>query len=125
MSETLKGLVKWFNDAKGFGFIEHTSGQDVFVHYSVIEADGYKSLKDGEEVFYEIKEGAKGLHAANVRRVNPPATASKPEVPGAAISYEIPEIMGDSAQLADADSGEFMVNQVSDEDTSPSITAVE
>ena len=68
MSETLKGVVKWFNDAKGFGFIEHTSGKDVFVHYSVIEADGFKTLKDGEEVDYEIKEGPKGLHALRVQR---------------------------------------------------------
>lgn len=68
MSETLKGTVKWFNDAKGFGFIEHTSGKDVFVHYSVIEADGFKTLKDGEAVEYEIKEGPKGLHASRVAR---------------------------------------------------------
>ena len=68
MSETLKGVVKWFNDAKGFGFIEHPSGKDVFVHYSVIEADGFKTLKDGETVEYEIKEGPKGLHAARVQR---------------------------------------------------------
>lgn len=66
MSETLKGVVKWFNDAKGFGFIEHPSGRDVFVHYSVIESEGFKSLKDGDPVEYEIKEGPKGLHAARV-----------------------------------------------------------
>lgn len=66
----LTGVVKWFNDAKGFGFIEHTSGQDVFVHYSVIEWDGFKTLKDGENVEYELKEGQKGLHAAIVRRPN-------------------------------------------------------
>ncbi len=68
MAEMLKGAVKWFNDAKGFGFIEHSDGQDVFVHYSVIEWDGFKTLKDGEEVEYELKEGQKGLHAAMVRR---------------------------------------------------------
>ena len=68
MADTVKGVVKWFNDAKGFGFIEHTSGKDVFVHYSVIEADGFKTLKDGEEVEYEIKEGPKGLHAVRVQR---------------------------------------------------------
>ena len=72
MSETLKGVVKWFNDAKGFGFIEHTSGKDVFVHYSVIETEGFKTLKDGEEVLYEIEEGPKGLHAVRVQRVAPP-----------------------------------------------------
>lgn len=68
MAELLKGQVKWFNDAKGFGFIEHTNGEDVFVHYSVIEWDGFKTLKDGEEVEYELKAGQKGLHAARVTR---------------------------------------------------------
>ncbi len=67
-SSTLKGVVKWFNDAKGFGFIEHSSGRDVFVHYSVITADGFKTLKDGETVEYELKEGPKGLQAAKVTR---------------------------------------------------------
>ena len=65
----LRGLVKWFNDAKGFGFIEHDSGKDVFVHYSVIEDEGFKTLKDGEEVNYELSKGDKGLHAARVLRV--------------------------------------------------------
>lgn len=76
MSDTLKGVVKWFNDAKGFGFIEHTSGKDVFVHYSVIEAEGFKTLKDGEEVEYEIKEGPKGLHAVRVARSGIPVQAA-------------------------------------------------
>lgn len=67
-SEVLKGVVKWFNDAKGFGFIEHTSGRDVFVHYSVITSDGFKTLKDGETVEYELKEGPKGLQASKVLR---------------------------------------------------------
>jgi CspA family cold shock protein len=67
-SSTLKGVVKWFNDAKGFGFIEHTSGRDVFVHYSVISSEGFKTLKDGETVEYELKEGPKGLQAAKVLR---------------------------------------------------------
>ncbi|MBX7144728.1 MAG: cold shock domain-containing protein [Oligoflexia bacterium] len=68
----MKGLVKWFNDAKGFGFIEHPSGRDVFVHYSVIETEGFRTLKDGEEVEYEIKEGPKGLHAIKVQRTVKP-----------------------------------------------------
>jgi len=59
-----RGLVKWFNDAKGFGFIQHDNGKDVFVHYSVIETEGFKTLKDGEEVMYELREGDKGLNAA-------------------------------------------------------------
>lgn len=67
-SSKLKGVVKWFNDAKGFGFIEHTSGRDVFVHYSVIASEGFKTLKDGETVEYELKEGPKGLQAAKVLR---------------------------------------------------------
>lgn len=77
MSDTLRGLVKWFNDAKGFGFIEHSSG-DVFVHYSVIESSGFKTLKDGEEVEYELEQGDKGLHAKKVIRVNPPKEEEKP-----------------------------------------------
>ena len=71
MAELQRGIVKWFNDAKGFGFIEHETGRDVFVHYSVIEADGFKTLKDGEIVEYELKEGDKGLHAARVLRKLP------------------------------------------------------
>ncbi|MCC6932856.1 MAG: cold shock domain-containing protein [Deltaproteobacteria bacterium] len=70
MAELQRGTVKWFNDAKGFGFIEHESGKDIFIHYSVIESDGYKTLKDGEEVEYELADGDKGLHAAKVFRVN-------------------------------------------------------
>ncbi len=77
MAELLRGVVKWFNDAKGFGFVEHETGRDVFVHYSVIESEGFKTLKDGEEVEYELKEGEKGLHAARVIRVNPPPVTKK------------------------------------------------
>lgn len=78
----LRGVVKWFNDAKGFGFIEHETGKDVFVHYSVIESDGFKTLKDGEQVEYELKEGSKGLHAARVARVNAPIKEKKAEKTG-------------------------------------------
>lgn len=67
-SNTLTGTVKWFNDAKGFGFIEHTSGKDVFVHYSVISTEGFKTLKDGETVKYELTEGPKGFQASRVER---------------------------------------------------------
>jgi CspA family cold shock protein len=60
------GRVKWFNDTKGYGFIEREGGPDVFVHYSAIQADGFRSLKANDEVEFEVQEGPKGLHAANV-----------------------------------------------------------
>ncbi len=61
-----EGTVKWFNDAKGFGFIEQDGGQDVFVHHSAIQADGFKSLAEGERVSFEIVDGQKGPAAQNV-----------------------------------------------------------
>ena len=64
-----KGKVKWFNAEKGFGFIETESGTDVFVHFSAITMDGYKTLEEGAEVEFEVVEGAKGPQAANVTRV--------------------------------------------------------
>jgi CspA family cold shock protein len=60
------GKVKWFNDAKGYGFIETTEGKDIFVHYSAIQKDGFKTLAEGQEVSFDIVEGAKGPQAANV-----------------------------------------------------------
>ncbi len=64
-----KGKVKWFNDAKGFGFIEQDGGLDIFVHYSAIQMDGFKTLKQGQDVEFEIKEGEKGPQAANVMKL--------------------------------------------------------
>ncbi len=64
-----KGRVKWFNDSKGYGFIEQEDGQDVFVHFSVIEMDGYKTLPEGAEVEFEFISGEKGLHATKVVRI--------------------------------------------------------
>lgn len=61
-----KGLVKWFNAAKGYGFIQRGSGEDVFVHYSAIQSEGYRTLDNGAEVEFEVKEGPKGLQAENV-----------------------------------------------------------
>ena len=61
-----EGTVKWFNDAKGFGFIEQESGEDVFVHYSAIGGDGFKSLVEGDKVEFEVTQGPKGIQAANV-----------------------------------------------------------
>jgi CspA family cold shock protein len=63
------GTVKWFNNAKGFGFIEREEGPDVFVHYTAIESSGYRSLEDGQRVEFEVVEGPKGLQANNVRAV--------------------------------------------------------
>lgn len=63
------GKVKWFNNAKGYGFIEQEGGKDVFVHYSAIEGSGYRSLEEGQAVEFEISEGPKGPQAANVRLV--------------------------------------------------------
>jgi CspA family cold shock protein len=61
-----EGTVKWFNDAKGYGFIEHEGGRDVFVHYSAIQAEGYKTLKEGQPVSFELIDGPKGPQALNV-----------------------------------------------------------
>ena len=62
------GTVKWFNDAKGFGFISQEGGDDVFVHHTAINMDGFRTLKEGEKVEFDVVRGPKGLQAANVRR---------------------------------------------------------
>ncbi len=66
MSTKETGKVKWFNNNKGFGFIEQDNGQDVFVHYSAIGGDGYKTLAEGQTVEFEVTQGNKGLQATNV-----------------------------------------------------------
>jgi CspA family cold shock protein len=109
-SDALKGVVKWFNDAKGFGFIEHTSGKDVFVHYSVIESEGFKTLKDGEEVLYEIKEGPKGLHAVKVKKADEQSAA------GATLEVEV-DGSGENSE-------ENSESAVAESEVSPSLSAI-
>ncbi len=64
-----QGTVKWFNTSKGYGFIGRESGEDVFVHVSAIQGEGYRSLKEGEKVSFDVTKGPKGLQAENVERV--------------------------------------------------------
>jgi CspA family cold shock protein len=66
MSERVKGTVKWFNGAKGFGFIEREEGDDVFVHYSAIRGEGFRNLEEGQSVEFSVEQGPKGLQATDV-----------------------------------------------------------
>ena len=88
-----RSRVKWFDPKKGFGFIEGPSGHDVFVHFSQIRGEGFRSLKDGEEVEYELVEGDKGMQAQDVQRVG-----------------------GDDADGADADGGDADGGDADDQD---------
>jgi CspA family cold shock protein len=80
------GTVKWFDTKKGFGFIIGPEGQDVFVHFSSIEGDGFRSLKDGETVDYDLAQGAKGYSATRVKRTASGGTASGPAVAPAQVA---------------------------------------
>ena len=91
------GTVKWFNDAKGFGFIQPDGGgPDAFAHFSAIQMEGYKSLKEGTRVSFELTDGAKGLMAANIRSEGAaaaeltPDVASGPDVPSLADTGSLP-----------------------------------
>ena len=66
MSDRETGTVKWFNDSKGYGFIEREDGDDVFVHFSAIQGDGFRSLAEGQQVEFSVEQGPKGLQAADV-----------------------------------------------------------
>ncbi|MFZ1915986.1 MAG: cold shock domain-containing protein [Terriglobales bacterium] len=68
--ERIKGTVKWFNNAKGYGFLGRDGGPDVFIHYSAITSDGYRSLQEGDQVEFEIVQGDKGPQAANVSKIS-------------------------------------------------------
>ena len=69
MSNTVNGTVKWFNDSKGFGFIEQDNGPDVFAHFSAITGEGFKSLSEGARVSFDVVDGQKGPQAANIVRL--------------------------------------------------------
>jgi CspA family cold shock protein len=80
MSDRITGTVKWFSNVKGYGFIERADGADVFVHFSAIQEDGYRSLKEGESVEFTIENGDKGPQAANVVKApQAPHTAEEPQ----------------------------------------------
>lgn len=66
MSDRVLGTVKWFNSSKGYGFIEREDGEDVFVHFSAIQSEGFRTLKEGQQVEFSVEQGPKGLQAANV-----------------------------------------------------------
>ena len=66
MSETVKGTVKWFNESKGYGFLSQPEGEDIFVHYTAIQANGFRTLKEGQEVEFNVERGPKGMQASNV-----------------------------------------------------------
>jgi CspA family cold shock protein len=70
MSERVIGTVKWFNGSKGYGFIEREGGEDVFVHFSAIQGDGYRNLEEGQKVEFDVEQGAKGPQASNVTLTN-------------------------------------------------------
>lgn len=77
------GTVRWFNNAKGYGFLGRDEGADVFVHYSSVQMDGYKTLKEGDQVEFDVIQGQQGPQADNVRILNRPADGAAPQSSGA------------------------------------------
>ena len=123
MSTTERGTVKWFNDAKGFGFINHKSGKDVFVHYSVIQSEGFKTLKDGELVDYELSDGPKGFNAAKVFRLIQPSAEAASEAPAPGLSNQIEVIRTeDAASTSEGLQVETVVTEVTE---TPSVSAAD
>jgi CspA family cold shock protein len=106
-SEKITGKVKWFNNAKGYGFIlPDDGGDDLFAHYSSIEMEGYKTLKAGQEVQFEILAGPKGLHATHIEAGEEPVESAEVSVNG--VAFESPETDGNTTEVlsvtvADAD----------------------
>lgn len=97
-----KGTVKWFNNAKGYGFILSEANQeDIFAHYSAIEMDGYKSLKAGQQVLFEVQFGEKGVHAAHIRPLEP-ELATAPAAVARAVIAPAPARMAFSPMLVAA-----------------------
>jgi CspA family cold shock protein len=80
-SERITGTVKWFNASKGYGFIERQGGPDIFVHFSAIQAEGYRSLREGQSVEFTVEDGPKGLQAANVVPILEPVEGSTTDTP--------------------------------------------
>lgn len=94
------GKVKWFNNAKGYGFVlPDNGGDDLFIHYSAIQMDGYKTLKAGQEIQFEVVEGPKGLHAVNIQDVDGHASANG-EMNGVSVEFDLDN--GSSEELSDS-----------------------
>ena len=100
------GKVKWFNNAKGYGFVlPDDGGEDLFIHYSAIQMDGYKTLKAGQEIQFDIVEGPKGLHAVNIQDVEGEDQLT-PAVGGVSVDFDLDEdTHQESTHTPDASSG--------------------
>lgn len=100
------GKVKWFNNAKGYGFVlPDNEGEDLFIHYSAIQMDGYKTLKAGQEIQFDIVEGPKGLHAVNIQDVDG-EDQTTPAIGGVSVDFDLEEeAHHESASTPGASSG--------------------